>query len=147
MKKLITLLSFLVFAVALRAEPVKITNRQADELLGALMSIEDGLTAANFTIVADNINELRPKVEAYSKGNNVAFKRHKIAAGVTKTDDPEFIAYSDEIEVNQNAQVTVDLSRLNLPDEEIMSMKVRAGVAKPSVLAILRLYLKPGAKK
>lgn len=142
MKSILSLL-LLCIALPLRAESVKITNRQADELLATLISIEDGLSVVNTTLVADNINELRPKVDAYSKGNVVAQRKHKIAFGVTKNDDPEFLAYLDDIQQNQDAIITVDLARITISDEEIGALKVRPGSTKPGVLSILRLYLKP----
>jgi hypothetical protein len=120
-----------------RAEPIKLANRQADELLGALSSIESGLTAVNTTLVADNIIELRPKVEAFAKGNAAAQKRFNITA-TTKNDTDDAGKFLAEIEANRDREITVDLQRLTLSDEEITAAKIR-----PSVLAVIRQFLKP----
>jgi len=142
MKKLLSLLALALISVSvLRAEPFKLTNKGADELLGALLSVDSGLTAVNTTIAADNINELRPKIDAYSKGNAAALKRHHVVAGM-KTDDPEYLAYLAEFEANQDAEITLDLTRMSFTDEELVASKM-----KPAVLSVIRKTLKPAAAK
>jgi len=141
MKKIVLLLALCVFTVAAKAEPIKLTNTQADQLLAALLSIDAGLTASNTTIAADDINSLKPKVEAYGKGQQAAQKRHKLDAKMTVL-DPEFVAYQAEAEANQNNEITVELTRFKLTDDEITASKI-----KPATLAVLRQYLLPGEPK
>lgn len=146
MKTLALLLCLLVAPAAL-AEPMKLANRQAHELLGALLAIETGLSGPNTTLVADDINELSPKDDAYLKGERAAQKNHGIIPGISKRDDPGFPAYEAEAEKNSDLELTLDLTRIDLTGDEVVALTVKQGVSKPEVVAILRRYLKPEKKK
>ncbi len=137
MKNFLIILLLCVFFGSAMAEPMKLTNSQADGLLATLLTLEAGLTATNTTVAADNINVLKPKVEAYSKGQQAAVKKFGVSAGM-KNDDPAFLKYLAEAEANGAAEITVELTRFSLSDEEISAAKI-----KPSVLAVLRQYLLP----
>jgi hypothetical protein len=141
MKRTLQFLSLLAFSATLYAEPVTLTNFEAQKLYIALNGIEAGLTAANTTLVADNLNALLPKVQAYEKGNAAAQKKFKITAA-TKADDAAAETFSAEVEANAAAQITIDLSRLSLSDDEITAAKI-----KPGTLAIIRQHLRPALKK
>lgn len=142
MKKLLSILVLALISVSvIRADTFKLSNKAADELLGALLTLDSGLTAVNVTIAADNINELRPKIEAYSKGNAAALKRHHVVQGM-KIDDPEYLAYLGEFESNQDAEIEVDLTRMSFTDEELVASKM-----KPGILSIIRKTLKPASGK
>jgi hypothetical protein len=134
-----TLRLFLVTSLAgaaiLRAEPCKVSNLQAQQLYAALNSIDAGLTAANTTLVADDINALLPKVDAFEKGNAAAQKKYQVTS-TTKADDPSAEKYLEEVQANADAQITIDLARLKLSDDEITAAKIR-----PSVLAVIRKWL------
>lgn len=142
MIKLLRSLSCLVLlAAACHAEPVTLSNFDAQRLYIALNSIEAGLTAANTTILADDIGILLPKVQAFEKGNTAAQKRHKVNTA-TRADDPAAERYLAEVQANADQEITVDLTRVNFSEEEITAAKI-----KPATLAIIRQWLKPAAKK
>ena len=142
MKKILlaTLAALCAFSV-LRADPVKLTNSQAKELWQTLSSIDAGLSAANTTAVADDILALQPKVEAFEKGNMAAAKRLGVVP-TTRLDDPAGVKYLAELEQNQEVEITVELTRLEISADELTAAKIR-----PSVLAVVRRYLKPLPKK
>lgn len=141
--KLLLLTLLALGCSTLRAESMKLTNHQADELLGSLLSLESGLTAVNTTLAADNINELRPKVEAYAKGTQAAQKRYAAAvAKAAKDDTGPMTAFQEETDANYHNEITVDLSRFELSNDEITAAKI-----KPGILSVLRLYLKPNPPK
>src|SRR4051812_46260582 len=108
MKKIIILA--VLFAVRLCGEPLKLTNKQADELLGALQQIGPGLTAANTTKAARDILALRPISEAYAKGIEAARVNNKVVPG-TKLDSREYAGFVAEISKLQAEVITVDLVR------------------------------------
>jgi hypothetical protein len=130
------LLLFLTVALA-SAEPIKLKNTEANELLGALAQIGPGLTAQNTTRVARDINALRPVVESWAKGEQAARDRLKITTG-TKVDSPEGAAFLAEVKRNNDDASTVDLQLLEFSDEEITAAKV-----PPIVLAAVLRYLAP----
>ncbi len=144
MKKLTsTFISFLavaLFASLAQAEPVKLKNFEASELLTGLSQIGAGLTAQNTTRLARNINALRPVVDAATKGDEAAQTRLKVNAA-TKKDSPEGIAYLAEQKKNATDEVTVELQRVTISDEEITAAKIT-----PVVLSTVLLYLDPAAK-
>lgn len=137
MKTTLILLLAFGFPLLAPAAPLKLSNLEAQRLYAALNSIDAGLSAANTTLLADNMNVLLPKVQAFEKGNAAAQKRLKITA-TTKTDEPAAEAYLAEIEANSEREITVDLSPVKLSDEEITAAKLR-----PALLATLRQWLKP----
>ncbi len=137
MKKYILLLVSLV-SVSLYAEPVKFTNQQADEVLGALLQLPPGLSGANISRAARATLALRPIVEAFSKGLEQERIKFGIVPGVTRTDSPEYIKFTSAREKYSGDTVTVDLTRFTLTDEELERSK-----PAPSVVATLLLYLEP----
>jgi hypothetical protein len=129
-----TLLILLTAALAC-AEPVKLKNVEANELLGALAQIGPGLTAQNTTRVARDMNALRPVVEAWARGEQAARERLKITAA-TKIDSAEGAAFLAEAKRNNEDSFTLDLQSLSLSDEEITAAKM-----PPFVLAAVLRYL------
>jgi len=134
-------LLFCSFIGCAMADTVKISNGKADQLLASLMLIDSGLTAKSTTILADNINVLKPRVEAYGKGNQSALLKFKIVSGM-KNDDPAVLAYTNEIQANFDTEITVELTPLSLTDDEIVAAKI-----KPATLAFIRQYLLPSPPK
>jgi hypothetical protein len=143
MKKLTSLVSFIIvlaFSSFAQAEPIKLKNFEAAELLTGLSQIGAGLTAQNTTRVARNINALRPIVDAITKGDEAAQTRLKVNAA-TKKDSPEGIAYLAEQKKNATDEVTVELQKITITDEEITAAKIT-----PVVLSTVLLYLDPSSK-
>jgi hypothetical protein len=132
-----TLLLLLLTVALASAEPVKLKNTEANELLGILAQIGPGLTARNTTRVARDINALRPVVEAWAKGEQAARDRLKITPA-TRTDSIEGMAFMMEVRRNNEDSSTVDLQLLEVSDEEITAAKI-----SPMILAALLHYLAP----
>jgi hypothetical protein len=128
---------FLIAVAITSAEPITLQNKQATELLSNLLKIDSGLTAANSTIIARDINALRPVVDAYQKGNNDARIKYKITAS-TPTDKPDAINFLAEITANGDAPISVDLTRITISDDELVATKMT-----PAMQSCLLLYLSP----
>lgn len=142
MKKILLLILALITGAA-SAEPIKLKNSEANELLNSLAQIGPGLTAQNTTRTARNINSLRPVIDAFVKGDQAAQERLKIKVD-TKRDSPEGLAYLAEQKKNNDDEVTIDLQRITLTDEEITASKIT-----PAVLSTVLRYLelKPAPPK
>jgi hypothetical protein len=142
MKKIL-LLSALLIGAALHAEDVTLTRAQASELYLALATAEAGFAPANTVAAADNINALRPHVEALDKGKT-AYQR--AVRALVRAQPAEAEAHAErlalELEAKADEAISVALVPLNLTDEELTAAKV-----KPASLSILRRWLKPAAKK
>lgn len=136
MKTLITITLLLVSAVVLHAEKMKLTRTQASDLYVALSRLEAGLAPANAITVADNINELRPIVEALDKGKLAAQRQ---ARALPSTDDRDVRVQTivDTLEVKAAEIETIDLARVDLTPDEIATAKVA-----PRDLAIIRQFLR-----
>lgn len=141
MKKLSLLVPFLLASVCAFGEPVTLTNRQASELLQNLLHIDAGLTAANSTLVAKDINILRPSVEAYTKGNEEARKKYGVTQN-TPSDAKNALPFIEEITTNGDAHSIYDLNRVTLSDDELIAAKIT-----PACQSCLLLYLGPVSAK
>lgn len=127
--------SVLAFSASLlRGEPIELTRQQASDLFIALNRIEPGLSADNVVIAADNINVLKPVVEALDKGK---VRAQRDMAAIVAGDDAKAWAIRDKIEAKCDEKVTVDLVRIDISSDEIKAAKVRA-----ADLAPIRQFLK-----
>lgn len=131
------LLAVLTLAPLLRGEPIEVTRQQASDLLVSLMRIEAGLSPENVVIGADNINALRPFVEALDKGK---VRAQRDIDALPKGDDqlPKAWAIRERIEAKGDEVVKVDLTRMDVSPDEI-----KAAHVKMADLAPLRQFLKP----
>lgn len=141
MKKLFAILCLI--ALPLSAEPLKITNKSADELCGALLKFGPGLSGVNSMHVARAINVLRPLVDSYGAGLKAEVALKKIT-GATRTDSPEYIAYAAAAEALAASTVTVDLPRFTITPEEADRV---ASNTPPFVLSLVIQYLEPSPAK
>lgn len=118
------------------AAPVKITRDQASELYKALATLDVGITPASAGLAAENLNALRPTVEALDKAKTAA---QRDARGMTVEANAAAIRkLEDSLEAFGSGEVTVDLKPFKLSDDEIEKAKVR-----PILLAVLLQYLTP----
>jgi hypothetical protein len=143
MKRTLAFVLFALSALALHAEPSKLTNKQADTLYGALAKIGPGLSGANTMHVARAINTLRPLVEAYAAGLTAEYRNRGISEK-TRIDSAEGAAYLAALEKLAAETVTVDLPRLTITNEEAERL---AATTPPERLAVVLQYLeaKPAA--
>lgn len=130
-------LALLSLGASLCAEPVKLSRASASELYVSLSSADSGLSPANTVAAADNINALRPQVEALDKGRTAY---QKALRGLSKTNgvdlDLKAQLLADDLEAKANEESTFELYPINLTDDEIAAAKL-----KPAVLAVLRRLL------
>lgn len=128
--------AFALLATLCRAEPTELTRQQASDLFVALNRIEPGLSSENVVIAADNINALKPIVDALDKGK-VRAQREMDA--LPNVDDRTARAWvvRDKIEAKADEVVKVDLTRMEITSDEIKAAKVR-----PADLAPLRQFLR-----
>lgn len=122
------------------AEPTQLTRNQASELYLALAQIEPGLSAANAVTAADNINALRPHVEALDKGK-MAAQRQVRALPNNAERETAALAISDALEAKGEEAVEIQLTRFDIQPDEVTAAKIR-----PLYLATLRHYLRPEKK-
>jgi len=122
---------------------LNLTRVEASELYVALSSAGEGLAPANAIAAADNINTLRPLVEALDKGK-VAYQRaaQKLAKAVPPDFEAQIEKLTTELEAKAAEPCAVKLSALALTDEEITATKL-----KPATLAVLRRWLLPPPPK
>lgn len=137
MKTASLLFLLLVSAVSLHAEKMKLSRVQASELFVALSKIENGLAPGNAVTAADNINELRPVVEALDKGK-LAAQRQVNALPASEDRQVKAQAIVDSLEVKALEVETLDLTRIDLTPDEIAAAKI-----PPRDLAVIRQHLKP----
>ena len=136
--KSLALFLLLAAAALLRADPVEISNQDAQKLWVALNQIPEGFTVANAMIAADDATALLPKVQAYERAMSARMRALKVTQAMLDRhdDSPAALQYVAEAEDAGGRVVTVDLARFDLTPEEISKVRV-------SVLAVLRQYLKP----
>lgn len=129
-------------ALIASAESVKLTRAQASELYVALATAEAGFSPTNTVAAADNLNALRPSVEALDKGR-AAYQKAVRALVRDKVSDAEVRAekLTEDFERKGEDEITVPLAMLALSDEEITAAKV-----KPGVLSVIRRWLVPSKK-
>jgi len=143
----ILLLAAGLFALAFsaRAETVKLTRSDAAELYIAIASTEAGLSPANTVAAADNLNALRPYVEALDKGRAAAQRAARklgLAKPVPADLEDQIQRLSDDLEAKvMKEEISVDLAPIALSDDEIKEAKI-----KPTVLAQFRRWLKAAKK-
>lgn len=140
MKKIAILSVILGAMITANAEPIALTRQQASDLFVALNRIEPGLTPDNVVIAADNINALKPVVDALDRGK-VRAQREMDALAATDDRAMKAWAIRDKIEAKGDESVNLDLTRLEISADEIKAAKVR-----PSELAPLRQFLRPKTK-
>lgn len=140
MKRLLLTAYCLLLTASALAEKVKLTRAQASELFVALSRIEAGLAPANAIAAADNLNELRPNVEAFDKGKLAA---QRAARALDKAEDREARtqALLDQLEAKAAEADTFELARLDLTPDEITAAKIA-----PRDLAVIRQHLRPKPK-
>lgn len=143
MKNIFVILALLLAPCALlQAAAVKLTRAQASELYVALVTAEAGFAPANSIAAADNLNTLRPVVEALDKGKLSAQRAARRLAKEQPADIEERTeALMAELEAQADVELTLDLTPLALTDEELTAAKL-----KPAQLATIRRWLKPAAK-
>jgi hypothetical protein len=141
--RFLILIAALFAAVSLQAEPLTLTNKQADELCGSLMKFGPGLSGANAMNVARAINVLKPLTESYGAGIKAELTLKKITA-TTRTDSTEFAAYVAAVEAIQAKTVTVDLPRFTITPEEADRV---SSTTPPATLALVMQYLEPQPAK
>ncbi len=137
LKIIVSVIALMALSSFVRAEPVKITNVQANELLQVLSQVGPGLTAQNTTRLARNINALRPAVEAATKGDQAAQTRLGIKPE-TKRDSVEGLAYLAEQKKNNEDEITLDLNTITFTDEEIVAAKI-----SPVIMSVIIKHLDP----
>lgn len=138
-----TVITLALLALSASAEPIKLTRGQASDLFVALATLDAGMNPANAVSAADDINALRPTVEALDKGK-VAFQRsaRSLAKSQAPDADEKAQALADDLALKADEPVTLELTTFLLSDEEITATKI-----KPSTLAVIRRWLlKPSAK-
>jgi stalled ribosome alternative rescue factor ArfA len=142
MTKILSILAAILLPLsATRAAELALhlTRVEASELYVALSSAGEGLAPANAIAAADNINALRPLVEALDKGK-VAYQRQaqKLAKAVPADFEAQIERLTAELEAKASEPCAVKLWPLALSDEEITATKL-----KPATLAVLRRWLLP----
>jgi hypothetical protein len=140
MTKLIIILAALLPLLARSAEiSLNLTRVEASELYVALSSAGEGLAPANAIAAADNINALRPLVEALDKGK-VAYQRaaQKLAKAVPPDFEAQIEKLTNELQAKADESIPLKLSSVALSDEEITATKM-----KPATLAVVRRWLMP----
>jgi hypothetical protein len=139
MKKITLIILAALLPLCLAAAPLdlKLTRVEASELYVALSSADAGLAPGNAIAAADNINTLRPLVEALDKGK-VAYQRaaQKLAKAVPPDFEAQIEKLTAELEAKAGESFALKLSSMALTDEEITATKL-----KPATLAVLRRWL------
>lgn len=137
MKTKSILVLFLSLASFCFAEPVKLSRTSASELYAALASTEAGLSPSNTVIAADNLNVLRPQVEALDKGKTAYQRAFRLLAKSNSSDtEGKAQLLADDIEAKAAEEVEFTLTPMSLSDDEITNAKI-----KPAALAAIRRYL------
>lgn len=136
MRRLLFTAILIISFSAVRAEPIDLTRQQASELFVALTRIEPGLTAENVVVAADNINALKPIVEALDKGKVRASRDiDSLPASAERT--AKAWALREQIDAKGDEPVKVDLIRFDVSPDEIKAAKIA-----PRDLAPLRQFLR-----
>lgn len=132
----IVILSALIIG-SLQGEPVKLSRQSAAELYSALSAAESGFSPANTIAAADNLNAVRPQVEALDKGK-IAYQKAVRALAKANPPDAEDKAQAllDQLELKSMEVFDFDLTLMKLTDEEIGASRI-----KPGALAVIRRVL------
>ncbi|HEX2860692.1 MAG TPA: hypothetical protein VHN79_03590 [Lacunisphaera sp.] len=129
------LIGLLAIGAPLSAGSVALTRAQASELYMALASAEAGFAPANTVAAADNLNALRPHVEALDKGKQ-AFQRAVRRLATAPDAEARAEQLVIELEAKADEVITLDLTPLALSDDELTASKL-----KPATLAVIRRWL------
>ena len=111
-------------ALSVSAEQLMLSRSNASELYVSLSTIDTGLTPSNTVTVADDINVLRPAVEALDKGKVWHMKKaldheamHAAAQALVGLHD--FTTFRDMHCQAQSPMKTLDVARVRRVGEEI----------------------------
>jgi hypothetical protein len=133
----------LLSSVLCHGAPVTLTRAQASDLFVALASAEPGLAPANTIAAADNINTLRPPVEALDKAKQSYQRALRALAKAQPADiEAQVDKLNAELEAAADKELKLDLAPLSLTDDELTAAKV-----KPAILAVIRRWLLKTDKK
>lgn len=139
------LAAFALLVSSLCAEQIKISRAAASELYVALASTEAGLTPSNSVTVSDNINALRPVVEALDKARASRDRgvRNLLTLAKKSPEEAQERAekLQDEYDTKADELVPVELKSVALSDDEIRDCKL-----KPVHHATIRRWLLKMAK-
>lgn len=129
----------IILAAAAYAEPIELTNSEAQKLWVALNQIPEGFTAA--VVAADDATVLLPKVQAYEKDSAAKMRSLKVTQGMLdRGDNSDAVIALMEYQTAKAAEkITVELDRFDITAAEVPKLRV-------SVLAVLRQFLKPNPK-
>lgn len=137
------LAAFALLVSSLCAEPVKVTRAQASELYVSLASSEAGLTPTNAIVASDNLNALRPVVEALDKARAARDRKLRSIAKVQPADAQDQAQKAvDDFDAVSEIEVTVTLKPMALTDDEVKDSKL-----KPIHLSVVRRWLLPPEPK
>lgn len=125
-----------LLATALKAEPIKLTRQQASDLFVALNRVEPGFSAENVVVAADNMNALRPFVEALDRGK-VRAQREMDSLPPSEDRAVKGWEIRERIEAKGDEEITVELTRLEPTLEEVKAAKIA-----PRDIAPLRQFLR-----
>lgn len=124
-------------ALSASAEQLKLSRNNASELYVSLSAIEAGLTPSNSVIVADDINALRPAVEALDKGKTAFQKQIRALAKLNPPDvEAKAQALGEDLQTKADEELTFDLGLVSFTDDEVTAAKI-----KPAALAVIRRFL------
>lgn len=128
---------FLTLVSICFADKVTLSRTAASELYAALASTEAGLSPSNTVIAADNLNALRPQVEALDKGKSAYQRAFRLLAKSNSSDvDGKAQSLADDIEAKASEEVDFNLTPMAFSDDEITNAKI-----KPAALAAIRRHL------
>lgn len=131
-----------LFAAAVRAEPVTLSNAEAARLFGAMRSTAAGVSALNTRNGAMAINILRPVVESYEAGQRVIIAKELKIADNDPARGEKRLKIAEEADALAKATNKVDLILFSLTDDEIKDAKI----PMDSLAEMIR-WLSPPAKK
>ncbi len=124
-------------ALSASAEQLKLSRNNASDLYVSLSAIEAGLTPSNSVIVADDINALRPAVEALDKGKAAFQKQIRVLAKLNPPDvEAKAQALGEDLQTKADEELTFDLGLVSFTDDEVTAAKI-----KPAALAVIRRFL------
>jgi hypothetical protein len=149
MKKILSIILFCLSAASALADKIELTRMQASDLFVVLSKIDAGLAPANAVIIADNINALRPSIDAMDKGKVAAQRKIRAIIGVTVLPDGRILYASieaeraaeptlSELEAKLSEPLKFELTRVDFSGDEVTATKIA-----PRDLAVIRQYLKP----
>lgn len=140
-RSIILLACLSVAAAVSRATPVTLSRADAHLLYLALNNIQGGLSPQNVAIAADDINALEPTEKSYQAAS-LAYNRGLAALRHDADAEARSEKLSDNYQGATEALVTVELTPLNLTDDELTATK-----PPPAVLAPVKRFLNPKPKK